>query len=145
MKLDLLQYFNDLKITFIADKPNIFDPIRKKNLIIKPEEIVRQLVITYFIKENIYPISRIAVEKNIKIDGKTKRFDILVFDKEGKPFLLVECKSFKTNVNENVIKQISIYNHKLKAPYLFVTNGNESFLFEIDFTTNSYKESTVWP
>lgn len=143
--IDLLQYNADLKIISKDDKSYIYDPIRKKYLIVQPEEMVRQLLITHFIKNNIYPKSRIAVEKNVKIDGKIKRFDLLIFDISGNPFLLVECKSFENIISEKVIEQVAIYNQKLSAPFLCVTNGKSTFLFQINFADGSFKEVWEWP
>ena len=143
--IDLLQYNADLRITSKEDRSYIYDPIRRKNLIVQPEEMVRQLLITYFIKNHIYPKSRLAVEKNVKIDGRVKRFDILVFGSSGKPFLLVECKSFDHVINDKVIEQVAIYNQKLSAPYLCVTNGKSTYLFEINFEDGRFKEVWEWP
>ena len=137
--IDLLQYNADLKIISKDGKSYIYDPIRKKYLIVQPEEMVRQLLITHFIKNNIYPKSRIAVEKNVKIDGKIKRFDLLIFDISGNPFLLVECKSFENIISEKVIEQVANYNQKLSAPFLCVTNGKSTFLFQINFGDGSFK------
>lgn len=145
MDIDLLQYNVDLKITSKDDRSYIYDPIRRKNLIIQPEEMVRQLLIMHFLKNNIYPKSRLAVEKNVRIDGQIKRFDILIFDQSGKPFLLVECKSFDHAINDKVIEQVAIYNQKLSAPYLCVTNGKSTYLFEINFEDGRFKEVWDWP
>lgn len=145
LSINFLNYQRVIKVVTKDNKQYFYDPIRKKNILVQPEELVRQLVLTYFISENIYPTSRIAVEKSILIDNRRKRFDILVFDKSGKPFILVECKSFDVKITDEVIKQIAIYNQKLKTPYLFITNGKTSFLAKIDFEVRSFEMVSEWP
>jgi hypothetical protein len=133
--LALLNLKSRLNISFNDNVTYIYDPVRKKNIIAKPEEMVRQLIVQYFIAEEIFPLSRMAVEKSLVVDGVRKRFDLLVFDKNGAPYLLVECKSFDVSLSDKTMRQIAIYNHKLRCPYLLVSNGIESMYCAIDFDT----------
>tara|TARA_S200000501_G_scaffold188656_1_gene177433 strand:- start:344 stop:781 length:438 start_codon:yes stop_codon:yes gene_type:complete len=114
----------NFKIITKKDKKYIYDIIRKKYILLTDEEKVRQLTIRFLIDELEIPISQISTEKEFKIEsGLKKRFDIIVFNRNGKVAILVECKSSKIKINTKVIDQILIYNKKLKAKYLMVTNG----------------------
>ena len=111
------------------DKKYIYDIIRKKYILLTDEEKVRQLTIRFLIDELEIPKSQISTEKEFKIEsGLKKRFDIIVFNRNGKVAILVECKSSKIKINTKVIDQILIYNKKLKAKYLMVTNGIKTIL-----------------
>ena len=114
----------NFKIITKKDKKYIYDIIRKKYILLTDEEKVRQLTIRFLIDELEIPISQISTEKEFKIEsGLKKRFDIIVFNRNGKVAILIECKSSKIKINTKVIDQILIYNKKLKAKYLMVTNG----------------------
>jgi hypothetical protein len=101
----------------------VFDIIRKKYVVLTPEEWVRQHVVHYLVTEKKYPQSLIALERGITVNGRKKRFDILVFNKNGQPFLLVECKSPDIEINKLVFEQIAVYNSQFNASFLLVTNG----------------------
>jgi hypothetical protein len=116
----------------------IFDPIRRKFLVQTPEETVRQLVIQYLIRERQYPASLLAVEKMVKVNGISKRFDILAFDKSNHPLLLVECKAPQVRISANAFFQSSSYNLALNVPYMLVTNGLEIYCCQIDYDNRSY-------
>lgn len=133
--LALLHLKSNLKISIKDNITYLYDPIRKKNIIAQPEEMVRQLIIQYFIVEKLFPLSRMAVEKSLVVDGVRKRFDLLVFDKKGAPYLLVECKSYDVSLSDKTMRQIAIYNQKLQCPYLLVSNGIDSMYCAIDFDT----------
>ena len=120
----------NFKIITKKDKKYIYDIIRKKYILLTDEEKVRQLTIRFLIDELEIPKSQISTEKEFKIEsGLKKRFDIIVFNRNGKVAILVECKSSKIKINTKVIDQILIYNKKLKAKYLMVTNGIKTIAF----------------
>ena len=120
----------NFKIITKKDKKYIYDIIRKKYILLTDEEKVRQLTIRFLIDELEIPKSQISTEKEFKIEsGLKKRFDIIVFNRNGKIAILVECKSSKIKINTKVIDQILIYNKKLKAKYLMVTNGIKTIAF----------------
>lgn len=102
---------------------HIFDVIRKKFVVLQPEEWVRQHCVQYLIQEKNYPISLINVEKVILINGLKKRYDIVVFNPDGSLAVVVECKAPKVQISQSVFDQIARYNLTLKASYLMVTNG----------------------
>jgi len=101
----------------------IFDIIRKKYIILTPEEWVRQHFIHYLINYLHYPKSLFKVESGLNYNKRLKRSDILVYDHNMSPYLLVECKSFDVKINQKGFDQISVYNSKIGAQYLVLTNG----------------------
>ncbi|WP_395066250.1 type I restriction enzyme HsdR N-terminal domain-containing protein [Flavobacterium sp.] len=120
------------------NKVAIFDEIRKKFIILTPEEWVRQHVTQYLLQEKKYPKSYINVEKLIKINDLTKRYDLVVFQPNGELFLLVECKAPEVKISQQTFDQIARYNLTLKAKYLMVTNGLNHYFCEMDFENEKY-------
>jgi len=109
------------------NKALIFDLIRKKFVVLTPEEWVRQHVINYLLNDKEYPQSHINVEKQIVLNGLKKRYDIVVFNADGTIHLLVECKAPKIKITQKTFDQIAQYNIDLDATYLMVTNGVSHF------------------
>ncbi|OFZ56388.1 MAG: hypothetical protein A3D92_16955 [Bacteroidetes bacterium RIFCSPHIGHO2_02_FULL_44_7] len=97
--------------------------LRKKELVCTPEEWVRQHVIHYLINEANISIGRIASEYPLEYNGLKKRADVVVFDSESKPFLIVECKATSVPVSTKTLDQIAQYNSQLQVPWLWLTNG----------------------
>ncbi len=120
------------------NKVSIFDEIRKKFVILQPEEWVRQHCIQYLMTEKAYPKSLINVEKELNVSGLKKRYDIVIFNTDGSIHLIVECKSPKTKINQNTFDQIARYNLALNASYLMVTNGINHYYCTMDFETERY-------
>ena len=121
--IDLLQVQSFVKIRITAEGEEIFDVVRKKWLTLQPEEWVRQLTILYLSSVLKYPLNHFSIEKGVNKGLKKGRWDVLVFDQQMKPFILIECKSPKVSLSENVVFQASIYNIDVKAPYICLTNG----------------------
>ena len=119
-------------------KTKIFDAIRKKYLVLTPEEWVRQHVVRFLVEEKGFPSNLIAIEMVLKLNGLHKRADILVYSKQGKPILLVECKAPHVKIDQKVFDQIGRYNITFKLPYLLVTNGMEHFCAQIDFNSKDF-------
>ncbi len=117
----------NLKIKNKENKFLIFDIIRKKYVHLNHEEWVRQNFIHYLINDKNYPRSLIAVEKQLKINNLSKRTDILIFDKNGLPNIIVECKAPSIKISQDTFDQIARYNLKLNAKYLIVTNGIQHY------------------
>lgn len=120
-----------------GDKVWIFDVIRKKYLVLTPEEWVRQHFVHYLIVEMKYPKALIKLEGGLTYNTLAKRSDIVVFDRKGKPWMVVECKAPEQTMNEATLRQASMYNKKLLAPYLTISNGLKTFFFEINFQTGN--------
>ena len=133
----------DLKVKQSGENLLVFDVIRKDYVTLTPEEWVRQHVVHTLINFKKYPKSLISIEKSLKIKSLLKRTDIVIFDKNLKPFMLIECKAPEEKLNENVLKQALIYNSNKKAPYICITNGIEIRVFQLD--TNGLKELLDFP
>ncbi|WP_313805606.1 type I restriction enzyme HsdR N-terminal domain-containing protein [Flavobacterium sp.] len=121
------------------NKVLIFDEIRKKFVVLTPEEWVRQHVIQLLLQEKNYPKSYINVEKTIKINCLSKRYDLVVFEPNGKIFLLVECKAPEVPISQNTFDQIARYNMVLEAKHLMVSNGLNHYFCQMDFQKEQYQ------
>lgn len=120
------------------NKVAIFDEIRKKFIILTPEEWVRQHVVQYLLQDKNYPKSYINVEKLIKINDLSKRYDIIVYQPNGEIFLLIECKAPEVAITQQTFDQIARYNLVLNAKYLMVTNGLNHYFCQMDFENERY-------
>lgn len=116
----------------------IFDTIRRKYVLLTPEEWVRQNFIRYLTEEKEFPEGLISIEKEFKLNKLSKRYDAVVFNKKGIPVLLIECKAPSVTINQKVFDQIARYNIEFKVPYLLVTNGLKHILCKIDLATRKY-------
>lgn len=137
-QLNLPSYVHKIKET--DGKTYIFDAIRKKYLVLTPEEWVRQHFINLLLNHYGYSKSLLRLEGGLSYNKLQKRTDIVVFDNEGKPFLLVECKAADVPINRAVIEQASRYNLTMRCPFLVVTNGINTFCFKINFETGKYEQ-----
>ena len=120
------------------NKVSIFDEIRKKFILLTPEEWVRQHVVQFLLQDKKYPKSYINVEKLIKINNLSKRYDGVVFQPNGDIFLLIECKASEVPISQQTFDQIARYNLVLKAKYLMVTNGLNHYFCQMDFENEKY-------
>ncbi|MEM7086767.1 MAG: type I restriction enzyme HsdR N-terminal domain-containing protein [Bacteroidota bacterium] len=121
------------------NKPLIFDVIRKKFMVLTPEEWVRQHVVRFLISEKQFPISHINVEKQLLLNKTKKRYDIVVFNQDASIHLIVECKAPHIRINQDVFDQIARYNLVTKATYLMVTNGLSHYFCEMDYEQQRYQ------
>lgn len=119
------------KIKTEAGKEFIFDEIRKRWVVLTPEEWVRQNFLQYLTQIKKYPASLIAVEKAIKLGDLTKRFDIVVYDKHTRPWMIAECKEMNVALDQSVLDQVLRYNISLHVPYLVITNGSYCIALQI--------------
>lgn len=120
------------------DKPYIFDIIRRKFVLLTPEEWVRQHVINFLITERNYSKSVINVEKTIVLNQVKKRYDIVVYNTDGTIRLLVECKAPDVVLNQVVFDQIARYNIALQSELLMVTNGLQHYFCQINYKESRY-------
>lgn len=116
----------------------IFDPLRKKHITLTPEEWVRQHFVQYLIQHLKYPKSLIQLERGHAYNTLAKRTDILVYDRSGSPFMLIECKASHIKIDEKVFRQASVYNKTIQAKYLVVTNGVQHFCCCIDHVNGKF-------
>ncbi len=131
------------RIRVNESKEEIFCVIRKKWLVITPEEWVRQNFLLYLIEELAYPASLISVEKGLMIGELARRYDIVVYSKNIQPLMVVECKEMNVALNEATILQVLRYNSLLQANYLIVTNGISCAAFEK--LESGFREIEVMP
>jgi hypothetical protein len=120
------------------NKVAIFDEIRKKFIILTPEEWVRQHVVQYLLQDKKYPKSYINVEKLIKVNDLSKRYDIIVYQPNGEIYLLIECKAPEVTITQQTFDQIARYNLVLNAKYLMVSNGLNHYFCQMDFENEKY-------
>jgi hypothetical protein len=140
--MDVLQPLNlppyPFKITDDKGQLTLFDEFRKKNIVITPEEWVRQHFVQYLILQKSYPRSLIRLEGGHKLNGKQNRSDIVVFGQTGEKILLVECKAPSVRIDQKVFDQVARYNIVHKIALLAVTNGLKHYYCRINFENNNY-------
>jgi len=126
-------------------KEMIFDFIRKQWLLLNEEEWVRQNFIQFLVQELKYPSELIAVEKEIQLGDLKKRFDILVYDRDHNPWMLIECKASEINLDEKVLFQVLRYNISMPANFLVITNGQFTYAWEkINGELKEIPQMPVW-
>ncbi|MFV0521099.1 MAG: type I restriction enzyme HsdR N-terminal domain-containing protein [Mangrovibacterium sp.] len=137
MKLLNLPSF-DFKTKVELEKTFIFDEVRKKYIVLTPEEWVRQNFIRYLIKHLQYPASLMNIEGGLKLNGNTYRADLVVYNKKAEPLLLVEFKAPHIKITQDTFNQIARYNMIYRVPFLIVSNGLQHYCCKVGFTENNY-------
>ncbi|MCQ0110779.1 type I restriction enzyme HsdR N-terminal domain-containing protein [Zhouia amylolytica] len=132
--------FSKYSFRFKSSENNIqiFDEIRKKFVVLQPEEWVRQNVVQFLIHEKKYPKQYINVEKLLKVNGLNKRYDALVYHPDGSINIVVECKAPSVKITQATFDQIARYNLTLKADLLMVTNGLRHYFCRLDYKNERY-------
>lgn len=136
-QLDFPKYHFRFKSS--ENKISIFDEIRKKFIILTPEEWVRQHVIQFLICDKKFPKSHINVEKELILNQTKKRYDVVIYNKNGSIFLIVECKAPQITISQATFDQIARYNLSLNAHYLMVTNGLSHYYCQLDYENEKYR------
>lgn len=134
--LNLPEY--DVKLRRVGDISQIFDEVRKKWLVLTPEEWVRQHFVHYLHDQKAIPLSFMAIEKGLEVYGLKKRADIVCYNKRGEAAMIVECKAPEIKLNTEVFAQAATYNLQLKVPFLVVTNGMQHYAAHIDLKNKKY-------
>jgi hypothetical protein len=128
-----------IKINFPEEQPRlrdnsgikeIFDTTRKKWLVLTPEEWVRQNIICFLLVKKKVPSSLVSVEKEIKLGALKKRYDIVIYNRQAIPWMIIECKEMNVSLSENTMRQILNYHISIPARYLIITNGSHCYGFE---------------
>lgn len=110
-----------------------------------PEELVRQALIRYLNKDMGVPLGLMAVEKGVHVQGSVERADIVIYDRKGNPWMVVECKAPGVALRQKTLEQVSKYNQSLKAPYILVTNGSDHICAKIEQTDIIFlEEMPAW-
>jgi hypothetical protein len=136
-KLNLPAYEFNIKKD-ANDNLYIFDAIRRKNILLTPEEWVRQHMIRFLIKEKDFPASLISIESGVKVNQLSRRYDALVYNREGEPILLLECKAQTVKIKQDSFDQVLAYNRTIKANYILVTNGMNHYCCKINPETKKF-------
>lgn len=134
-----------VKLRHDEDGDRVWDPLRRKWLVLTPEEWVRQHVLNHLVHDLGCPPSLISVEHTIALNGLTKRADIVVHGRHGRPVLLVECKAPHVRMDERVFEQAARYNLVFKVRHLLVTNGLAHYCCRLDLDTGAVEFLTSPP
>lgn len=136
VQLNLPTY--DYQVKRTADGDKIFDCLRHKFVVLTPEEWVRQHFTSFLVKHKGYPASLMANEISLSLNGTSRRCDTVVYDRTGKPLIIVEYKANTVEITQKVFDQIVRYNMVLKARYLIVSNGMKHYCCRIDYDNHTY-------
>ncbi|MGB3802222.1 MAG: type I restriction enzyme HsdR N-terminal domain-containing protein [Lewinella sp.] len=145
LDLRLERFSSRLNLRVEGNRRMVMGEVRRKWLVLQPEEFVRQLLIHFLIQDMRYNRNRITVERGVTISGEPRRTDILVFDQHMRPFLLIECKAPQVKLSTDVFRQATHYNGPLRVPYLMISNGRESYVAAIDYKAESYSFLPMLP
>ena len=118
----------------------VLDPVRRRWVALTPEEWVRQQTLLLLHDHYGYPYELMQVEGAISVNGMTRRCDIVVYDREGKPRMIVECKQPEVPINQKVCDQACRYNTVLQVPLLLLTNGKQQIIIEIDYQNRTLRQ-----
>ena len=124
--------------TLSRQSSKIFDIVRKKYVLLTPEEWVRQHLLHFLVNERKFPQSLIGVEKKLIVNKLTKRTDVVLYSSSLKPLLIAECKAPGVNISQKAFDQAARYNMTLGVLYLLITNGLKTFVCRIDHSSHSY-------
>lgn len=127
-----------VKLKNHSQRTQIFDRIRKKFVVLTPEEWVRQHFVNFLIEHKSFPESRLAVESSLKYNELLRRPDIVYYDTHLNPQLIVECKAPEIKITQSTFDQIARYNIALNVSYLIVTNGLTHFCCKMEYENKSY-------
>jgi hypothetical protein len=128
----------NFKITHENGKDFIFDAYRKKYVVLTPEEWVRQNFMGYLVNTLKYPASLIGIEKEIYLGELRKRCDIVVYNRDMQPWMIVECKEMEVPLTQAVLEQIIRYHMVLPTSYLVITNGVNTFCCQHNTITHQW-------
>ena len=135
----------EYKLQKSDDNTFIFDPIRKKYVFLTPEEWVRQHFVHYLTRFLNYPAGLVAIERGTTYNKLQKRTDLCIYNSEGQPLMLVECKASSVQLTAEVVKQAVVYNQTIKAQYLVLTNGLQHYCWQVNFETRQNQPLTTIP
>jgi hypothetical protein len=120
------------------NKVRIFSRLRKKFVVLTPEEWVRQHCVMFLIHEKNKSPYLMNEEKKVIINGMSKRYDVVVYKPDGSIELIVECKAPEVNITQDTFDQIARYNLSMKADYLMLTNGINHYFCQLDYEKQTF-------
>lgn len=121
----------------------VFDPVRRRYVALTPEEWVRQQTVAFLRDDKGYPLQLMQVEGAITLNGMTKRCDIVVYDSDVHPLMIVECKKESVPLTQKVVDQACRYNLVLKVPYLLLTNGKQQLCLKVDVESQQLQQIRI--
>jgi hypothetical protein len=133
------------QLTRDGDQVFVFDLLRKKNILLTPEEWVRQHWISFLLFGQGFPKGLITSERGLTYNGLQKRTDLLVFDREGLPYFLIECKAPEVEINQKVLSQAITYNQTLKCPFIGLSNGKKHVFMGYVEAEGKYLQQSNFP
>jgi hypothetical protein len=133
------------QLTRDGDQVFVFDVLRKKNILLTPEEWVRQHWISLLLFGQGFPKGLITSERGLTYNGLQKRTDLLVFDREGLPYFLIECKAPEVEINQKVLSQAITYNQTLKCPFIGLSNGKKHVFMGYVEAEGKYLQQSSFP
>ncbi len=145
LEINFTKFKEQLVIKQLSGKRKIFDPLRRKYLVLTPEEFVRQLFVLYLIEEKNYNKNLIKIEKTLQVNQLTKRCDILIYNKAFQPVCIVECKAPHIKISADTFRQIATYNMPLQVKTLIVSNGIQTYCSIIDHENSNFEFSPEIP
>jgi hypothetical protein len=122
-----------------SSKMMIFDEIRRKFVVLTPEEWVRQNFVMYLRLHLGYPAQLMAIEMAVNVNGLRQRADVVVYNRKGAPSVIIECKATYVTITNEVFAQAARYNMNLKVNYLILSNGLKHYCAKLDYENNSYQ------
>lgn len=128
----------ETKITEHDGKHQIFDMLRKCYVALTPEEWVRQHFVHYLAEHKGYPVSLMANEVSIMLNGMNRRCDTVIYDKALRPRVIIEYKAPTVKITKEVFAQISRYNLTLRVDYLIISNGVQHYCCRMDYGKQSF-------
>ena len=128
----------NIKLQTIKSKTYVFDFLRKKKLILTPEEWVRQNLVSHLVNDLNYPKGLTKTESSLKYNKLNKRADIIVLDRSMNNFMVIECKSYKLNLNKSNLNQAAVYNKIYRSRYLMLSNGMKHVICEYNWDDESF-------
>lgn len=141
---DLTAFSGKITVKTTPQQTLILDPLRRKYLVLTPEEMVRQLVIQGLL-DNGYPLQRMTSEKKFVMHGLSRRFDILIMTPALRPWMLVECKAGDGILSQQVFDQVLAYNYHFKVPYVLVSNGWKTYCLAVTMDETGFQCLTEIP
>ena len=135
----------DIQVRENEGRREVMDPVRRRWVALTPEEGVRQQTLLMLHERYGYPYELMQVEGAISVNGMTRRCDIVVFDREGKPWMIVECKRPEVPLTQKVCDQACRYNTVLRVPFLLLTNGKQEVIVEVDFEKECLRQLSSLP
>jgi len=123
----------------------IFDIIRKKYVTFTPEEFVRQNFVNHMVTNLQYPVGLICVEKKVSVNGMNQRVDILVYNRQGNPVMIVECKAPNIEISQETLEQAARYNLSLGVKFIALTNGKTNYCIKLDLSGQNHQLLAKFP